>query len=57
VSDLAQRRIPCRVRIHGRDCGAIARALHHEARKRGKEGVSAISRTSNLKTDSSASRV
>jgi len=23
----------CRVRIHGGECGAVARALHHEARK------------------------
>jgi len=22
-----------RVRIHGEECGAVARALHHEARK------------------------
>ena len=25
-------RFPCRVRIHGGECGAVARALHHEAR-------------------------
>ena len=26
-------RFPCRVRIHGGECGAVARALHHEAQK------------------------
>jgi len=23
-------KFPCRVRIHGKECGAVARALHHE---------------------------
>jgi hypothetical protein len=28
----SQTSFPCRVRIHGRECGAVARALHHEAK-------------------------
>jgi len=26
-------KFPCRVRIHGGECGAVARALHHEAKR------------------------
>jgi len=25
-------KFPCRVRIHGGECGAVARALHHEVK-------------------------
>ena len=28
---MMKKRFPLRVRIHGEECGAVARALHHEA--------------------------